>query len=72
MSVSRVGQEIRSSHPWAYRTGEWGLIVSANEICVHENLVRGCYQIRWPDGKTDDWAIADPVANYEFRERKTE
>ena len=63
----RVGQEIRSCHPIAFRSGQWALIVGVTELCLHENTVRGCYQLRWPDGATDDWAIDDPVAEYEFR-----
>lgn len=63
----RIGQQIRSCHPWAYKRGEWATIVGANEVRVHENLKRDCYQLEWPDGSTDDWAIEDPVAEYEFR-----
>lgn len=64
----RIGQQIRSFHPWAYKSGEWATIVGVTEICVHENQQRGCYQLAWPDGATDDWAIEDPVAGYEFRD----
>lgn len=63
MTQNRVGQEIRSRHPFAYRSGEWALIIGADHKC-------GCYQLRWPDGETDDWAIEDPVAAYEYREHK--
>lgn len=68
---SRIGQQIRSCHPWAYKRGEWATIVGANEVRVHENLKRDCYQLEWPDGSTDDWAIEDPVAAYEFRNTPT-
>lgn len=64
----RVGQQIRSMHPWAYRSGEWATITGVTEKYVHDNERRGCYQLRWPDGATDDWAIIDPAANYEFKE----
>lgn len=66
----RTGQEIRSEHPWAFRSGQWALITGITEICVHKNTKRGCYQLRWPDGVTDDWAIEDPAAEYEFRPAK--
>lgn len=59
--MQRTGQEIRSSHPYAYRSGEWALIIGTDYEC-------GCYQLKWPNGDTDDWAIIDPVANYQFRE----
>lgn len=65
---SRVGQEIRSWHPYAYRSGQWALIIGITEVCIHENQGRGCYQLQWPDGATDDWAIEDPAAEYEYRE----
>lgn len=69
--MSRVGQEIRSQHRYAFRTGQWALITGLTTICIHENAEgRGCYQLQWPDGVTDDWAIEDPVANYEFRTPK--
>lgn len=64
---SRIGQQIRSCHRYAYKSGQWATIVGITEICVHENERRGCYQLEWPDGATDDWAIEDPAASYEFR-----
>lgn len=67
---SRVGKQIRSFHPWAYKRGEWGTITSVTRNCGHGNEAEGCYQIQWPDGATDDWAIIDPVARYEFRDAK--
>ncbi|WP_104086548.1 hypothetical protein [Arthrobacter sp. GMC3] len=70
MSDTRAGQEIRSQHPYAYRSGQWALITGTAKICAHENQTRGCYQLRWPDGATDDWAIEDPAADYEYREAK--
>jgi len=64
----RIGQQIRSFHPWAYKSGEWATVVGVTENCAHENQQRGCFQLEWPDGSTDDWAIEDPVAEYEFRD----
>lgn len=60
MSINRIGQEIRSHHPYAYRAGKWALITSVDLKC-------GCYGLEWPDCVEDDWAINDPAANYEFR-----
>lgn len=62
MSTERIGHEIRSEHPYAYRTGQWARILSIVTISDRE-----CYSLRWPDGATDEWAVDDRVAAYEFR-----
>lgn len=54
---------VRSSHPYAYKSGEWGQIVGE-----HERDGRRVWMIVWPDGSTDEWAADDPDANYEFSE----
>jgi len=62
----RVGQEILTQHPYAYRSGQWALITGTTLIAVGKKL-RECYLLRWPDGVTDEYAIEDPTAEYEFR-----
>ena len=57
----RTGSQIRSCHQFAFHSGEWATIIGTNYEC-------GCYQLQWPGGDTDDWAIEDPVAGYEYRE----
>ena len=57
-----VGYLIRSSHPYAYRSGQWARI-----IAVVPALDRDAWLIEWPDKATDVWAINDPAAEYEFQ-----
>lgn len=62
----RIGQLIRSRHPYAFRWGQWGQIMA-----VIEARGRPCYAIEW-DITTDTlpahdfWPVDDPTANYEF------
>lgn len=57
----RVGQWIKSDHPYAYRTGKWGRIVALNELSG-----RPGWLIEWPDEVTDVWVQDDPDAEYQF------
>lgn len=54
---------VRSTHSYAYKSGEWGQIVGERE-----RKGRRVWMIVWPDGATDEWAIDDPEADYEFSE----
>lgn len=54
---------MRSCHPYAFKSGEWGQIVGERE-----RDGRQVWMIMWPDGATDEWAVVDPQANYEFSE----
>ena len=56
-------QFVRSMHPYAYKSGQWAQIVG--EV---ERNGRPCWLIVWPDGKTDEWVIDDPHAEYELAE----
>ncbi len=53
---------VRSNHPYAYKSGQWAQIVA--EVVSDERLV---WLLVWPDGDTDEWAVEDPSAEYEFR-----
>ena len=58
-----AGAFIRSCHPYAYKSGEWGQIVG-----TRKRNGRLCWLIVWPDGSTDEWVVLDPQAEYEFSE----
>jgi hypothetical protein len=67
----RIGQEIRSTHPDAYHSGEWGEIVGVSEL-KHKAAdgsvyYRPGYQIIWPNGDTDIWPTQGSTSWYEFR-----
>ena len=59
---ARVGQQIRATHPYAFRSGQWGSIVMMAPLSERE-----CWLITWPEGDTDFWPTTDPDAGYEFR-----
>lgn len=62
-----VGQQIRSDHPYSYRTGQWATIVDA---AARKEDGRVLWSLLWPDGARDVWVVNDPTADYEFRETK--
>ena len=62
-AMERVGQEVRSCHPYAYQSGKWARIVNVVP-CRGEEM----WLLEWPDGKTDIWNPIDGAAEYEFRE----
>jgi hypothetical protein len=53
---------IRSTHLFAFRSGEWARLVGVERIGN-----RPCYLVEFLDGDDDEWAINDPAAGYEFR-----
>lgn len=57
----RLGQLIRSNHRHAFRSGEWAEITGVAIIKGH-----GCWVVRFPDGKWDEWVINDPDGQYQF------
>ena len=63
--VSAARFEIRSTHHYAYRTGEWADLVT---VTRHANG-RQVYLVRFPDGASDFWPTEDAMAGYEFREK---
>lgn len=66
---SRVGQEIRSCHRWAYRTGQWATITA---VVPYGNDGSDLWRVVWPDRDTDVWVPDDEMANYEFRDNRDE
>ncbi len=70
LQPNTCGSEIRSTHPYAFRSGEWGEITG-----VVKFYGRDCYRIRWPrrerrpDMETIDyWPVEDPSdTGREFR-----
>jgi hypothetical protein len=71
----KVGMQVKSDHPAAYRSGQWGLVVGVSKTTVEFTNVNGnrvqrlrhCYQVIWPDGATDQWPVVDPQASYIFQ-----
>lgn len=59
---TRVGQDVRALHPYAFRSGEWGRITTAAPDV--DGMI---WHVVWPDGVTDWYAADDPDAHYEFR-----
>jgi hypothetical protein len=57
-----VGQQIKGTHPYTFRTGEWAVIRS-----VVPGSDRNCYLVEFEDGATDFWPVDDSVEPYEFR-----
>lgn len=57
----RIGQYIRGTHSWVFRTGEWALITD-----VVEYKDRACWSVQFRDSTTDLWPCDDALAGYEF------
>lgn len=55
--------QIRATHPYGFRNGEWAKIQGV----VWENN-RACYQVVFPDGNADLWPVYDPSDPYGFRQ----
>lgn len=58
---NRVGQMIRHTHPYGFRSGEW-----ARVQYVVEARERECYLVEFADTVTDLWLVDDPDERYEF------
>lgn len=58
----RVGEHIRATHPYGYRSGEWALIAGRGQDGPRE-----FYWVRFDDGDTDVWVVHDPADPYEFK-----
>jgi hypothetical protein len=56
---------IRAQHPYAYRSGEWALVVAEGTYLGRPN-----YVVKFPDGALDFWLKDDPSAEYEFAEAR--
>ena len=66
---SALATEIRSVHPYGFRSGEWGTITG---IFRYEG--RDCYRIKWPQREPkpdletiDYWPLEDASDQREFR-----
>lgn len=57
----QIGQLIRHTHQYGFRSGEWATIRA-----VVPSDDRECYLVEFPDGVTDFWAVVDPDEPYEF------
>jgi len=67
--VSMIPQ-IRSTHRYAYRSGEWAILVGVKVMEITnfmETVTRPCYLVMFPDGVTDSWPIFDPDVKYEYQ-----
>lgn len=56
--------QIRGMNRNSFRSGEWARIVGVS--CVGYPS-RVCFDVEFLDGQTDQWAIEDRAAEYEFR-----
>lgn len=61
-ATERVGQRIRGTHPYTYRTGEWGKVLG---LARHPSG-HFCYMVGFDDEDHDVWVINDPDEPYEF------
>lgn len=59
---ARIGQEIRSTHPDGFRSGQWAKVLAVTTVTN-----RPCYVVMFPDRRTDLWVCDDPRDPYEFR-----
>jgi hypothetical protein len=58
--------QIRSLHPYSYRSGEWATLIGFYSLTTETIKDRECYVVVFDDGDSDLWAVEDPVAEYEF------
>lgn len=54
--------QIRQTHHYGFRSGEW-----ADLLATVESYGRDCYLVKFADGVTDWWPTEDEHAGYEFR-----
>lgn len=66
-AYSRVGQFIRSTHPYGFRVGTWGRVLGVVEDGPNGHP---CYLVGFDDEVTDRWVIDDPSDHYEFSEKR--
>lgn len=60
-AANRVGQWIRGTHPYTFRSGQWGRILA---LTISDG--RWCYMVGWDDEVSDLWVVDDPDEPYEF------
>lgn len=63
---------IRATHPYAFRAGEWARLVTTITMSPpgSARCPRECYLVRFPDGQSDFWPVADGTCGYEMREEE--
>lgn len=66
--MTQQAEQIRSVHPYGFRSGEWGEILTTVEM----DDGRVCYLIAWPESErrpveVDWWPVEDPSDEREFR-----
>jgi hypothetical protein len=57
----KIIKMIRSNHPYAYKSGQWGAITGLVTV-----KGRSCYNVIFQDGSVDHWPVVDEQAEYEF------
>jgi hypothetical protein len=53
---------IRATHPYGFRSGEWAEVLTTAPAAGGAD----CFVVRFGDGVTDWWRVADPDDGYEF------
>lgn len=60
-------RQIRGTHGWSFRPGEWARIIGVKIVTPPGLSPRPCYQLQYVDGAIDYIAISD-VDHYEVSE----
>ncbi len=58
--------EIRGTHPYGFRTGEWARVLGVGQMADSEP--RESIIVQFPDGEIDTWPVKDPLDPYETRD----
>lgn len=65
-------RQIRATHRYAFRPGEWAELVGEIKADIGGRPGRQCHVLRFDDGTIDLWPVDDPAAGYEFRDLRLE
>ena len=57
---------IRSTHPYAFRSGKWARLVGTTSLPGFPEGERRCYSVMFPDGAADWWPVDDKAHGYEI------
>jgi hypothetical protein len=60
---TQIGKEIRATHHYAFRSGEWASLLGRQTTGDHG----ACYVVEFKDGRSDLWPVNDSQAGYEYR-----
>lgn len=58
--------EIRATHPYGFRSGEWALVLGVGQMAGSEP--RDSIIVQFSDGEIDTWPVKDPLDPYETRD----